>query len=79
MFAVTFEDWVISKFGKRGIRKAADFLGYPKRTVYAWVVLYRFPSTKSQEVIRLKSTGKVDFTQWRTDYLAADLKRRAAK
>lgn len=75
---MTFEEWVVKKFGARGITKAADFLGCPKRTVYAWVTFYRFPSIKTQEIIRLKSNNQVDFSQWRTDYLAAEA-RKAAK
>jgi hypothetical protein len=78
-FAVTFKEWVVFEFGDRGIKKAADFLGYPKRTVYAWTAFNRFPSTKTQEIIRLKSSNQVDFSRWRTQFLSVELKRKAGK
>ncbi len=67
---MTFNDWILKKFGERAFQSAADFLGYPKRTVYAWATFYRFPNTTAQEIIKLKTDNQVDFTQWRTTYLS---------
>lgn len=77
--AVTFKEWVVNKFGERGTKEAAIFFGYPKRTVYAWFQFQRFPTIKSQEIIRLKSNDQIDFAKWRTAFLNAELKRKAGK
>lgn len=73
---MTFQEWVISKFGDRGVAQAAAFLGYPYKTVMAWVHLKRFPRPASQEIIKLKSDGKIDMELWRTAYLAAEFERK---
>ena len=70
---MTFREWVQKTYGDRGVAKAATFLGYPYKTVTAWVNLKRFPRPKSQEVIKLKSNGQIDMEAWRTAYLAADI------
>lgn len=77
MCKVTLKQWIKSKFGDRGVAEAARFLGYPYKTVLAWVKLDRFPRPATQEIITLKSDGQVDVNQWRTDYLKAEQARKA--
>ena len=73
---VTFKEWVKKKYGVRGVAKAAQFLGYPYKSVIAWVNLNRFPRPTAQEVIKLKSEGDIDMEAWRTAYLAAEIERK---
>jgi len=73
---VTLQEWVQKTYGDRGATKAAEFLGYPYKTVMAWIHLIRFPRPKAQEVIKLKSNGQIDMEAWRTNYLAAEIKRK---
>jgi hypothetical protein len=76
---VLLKEWIEKEFGERGIAAAARFLGYPYKTVIAWVNFQRFPRPETQEIIALKSGGLVDVNQCRTAYLAATHKRKGKK
>ncbi len=66
-----FADWLITEFGNpRAVRRAAESLGYAVRTVRSWRDLERFPNARAQEIIRLKSAGRVNIDAWRRVYLA---------
>ena len=64
-----FSEWITDEFGPRGRAKAAKFLGVSYKTVTSWDKLRRFPRLREQELISLKSLGKVDISQWRRAYL----------
>ncbi|MCE2597168.1 hypothetical protein K6Y31_20550 [Motilimonas cestriensis] len=66
---MNFEQWLISCFGKRGNTKAARYLGVSVNTVQQWATFSRFPSLKSQELLKIKSDGAINFDVWRTDFL----------
>lgn len=75
---MTFKEWVKKMYGERGVANAAKFLGAPYKSVLSWVNLDRFPRPAMQEIIKLKSGGIIDIEKWRTDYLAAVIKRKSA-
>ena len=74
---MVFQDWIIETFGERGVAEAARYLGDPYNTVVSWVKLGRYPSTKKQEMLMLKSKGKLNFNVWRTEFLQAERDREA--
>ncbi|NAW78346.1 hypothetical protein CAG61_08405 [Vibrio sp. V34_P3A8T189] len=64
-----FSEWIDAEFGHRGRAKAAVFLGVSYKTVTSWAKLHRFPRLREQELITLKSKGKVSLAHWRRAYL----------
>lgn len=76
--SVILSDWVSKKYGERGGTAAAKFLGYPVKTVIAWLSLTRFPRLEAQEVIVLKTAGDVSIDDWRTAYLKQQQKTNKA-
>ncbi|OEF50997.1 hypothetical protein A1OW_10370 [Enterovibrio norvegicus] len=64
-----FSSWVDSKFGPRGIKKAADALGEPYKTVLYWYHLDRWPRVEKIEVIVAKAEGAIDLDAWRRAFL----------
>ena len=73
---MTFTEWIQHMFGDRGVAQAANFLGYPYRTVVSWASLNRFPTPKKQEDIRFKSGNLIDLDKWRSTYLEENEKRK---
>lgn len=66
---MVFDNWVVEKFGKRGRREAAKFLGLSTNAIYSYCSLERFPSPINQEIIELKAGGDLDVKAWRSEYL----------
>ncbi|PSW53044.1 hypothetical protein [Photobacterium leiognathi] len=61
--------WANDEFGARGMAKAARYLGVRYKTFYSWVTLERFPSMRQQQMIRIKTRGRVDIMQMQADFL----------
>lgn len=65
-----FNEWVCSRYEKKRFIGAAECLGVSARVVESWCYLHRFPSPAMQELVALKTKGKVSMAKWRRSYLA---------
>lgn len=65
-----FHEWVCCQYEKKRFIGAAEILGVSARVVESWCYLHRFPSPAMQELVALKTGGKVNMTKWRRAFLA---------
>ena len=76
---MTLREWINSSFGPKGITNAADYCGIKVKTIYSYLNYETYPSPETQELLRIKSAGQIDFANWCRDYLQNNKTRRTVK